>query len=60
MWTDQDDYDEETDMLIFGMCDDEEQRSSGGNSGGGCLVFMIGLLGLASLPIIGTAMWLVS
>lgn len=55
MWTEQDDYDEETDMLIFGMLDDKKT-----GSGGGCLIFMIGLIGLAALPIIGATMFIIS
>lgn len=60
MWTEQDDYDEETDMLIFGMMDEHERSSSSGGSGGGCLVFMIGLIGIAALPIIGATMFFLS
>lgn len=60
MWTEQDDYDEETDMLIFGMMDEHERSSSTGGSGGGCLVFMIGLIGISVLPIIGATMFFLS
>lgn len=49
MWTEHDDYDEETDILFMALL--EEERNNGQKSGS-CLMFMIGMVGIAALPFL--------
>jgi|GEM_PF-4654872 len=65
MWTDQDDYDEETDIIIMTALEEHEERerqrkntskqsvknAAAGNSGS-CLVFILALIGLGVLPLL--------
>ena len=54
MWSEQDDFDEETDILIMTALEEREEQkrknAKDGQTSGGCLIFVLALVGLAALP----------
>lgn len=59
MWSEQDDFDEETDILIMTALEEREEQKRknakgknvpSGQESGGCLIFVLALVGLAALP----------
>lgn len=48
MWTDQDDFDEETDIMIMTALEERENKKS--SEGGSCLIFALALAGMGAMP----------